>query len=268
MDDLKSKKDDESGSLVFEGDGTIKSKITLIEYNKDIFKKEKYEKCRKFEKKDTVKWIKINGFSNVEIQEMGKCFNLHHLVLEDIKTDHRPKIEEYEDYLFVILKSFKTFDSKIVNKQVSLIFGDQYLISFQEEGTKIFDSVEKQIQISESEIRANKSDFLLYALINAVLNDYSAIIEEMEDKIDDIEKELVYKANKNTLNSINNLKRDIITLQKSIWPLQEMTRTLQTNPFHLISNATSYYLRDLYDHSTQVSDMLDIFRDTTSGILE
>jgi magnesium transporter len=268
MDDLKSENDLESGSLVFEGDNNVKSNIKLIEYNKDVLKKEKYELCRQFEKKDTVKWIIVDGFSFIEIQEIGKCFNLHNLVLEDIKTDNRPKIEEYENYLFIILKSFKIYKNKIVTKQVSLILGEQFVISFQEEGTDLFDSVEKQIKISESEIRRNKNDFLLYALINAILNSYSALIEEMEDKIDEIETELVYNANKNTLNSINKLKKNIITLQKSIWPLQEMTRTLQTNTFHLINDTTSYYLRDLHDHSVQISAMLDFFRDTTSGMLD
>ncbi|MGZ7160303.1 MAG: magnesium/cobalt transporter CorA [Methanobacterium sp.] len=268
MEDSQLKKVNESGSIVIDGVETVKSKIKLVEYNKDKLKEETYEKCREFQQKDTLKWIKVEGYSYVEVEEMGKCFNLHYLVLEDIKSDHRPKIEAYDDYLLLILKAFNKIDDNIITKQVSIILGDQFVISFQEEGVKLFESVEKQIKIRESEIRSRKSDFLLYALVNAVLNSYYDIIDEIEDEIDAIEKELVYRPNKNTLYSINKLKRDIITLQKAILPLNQMTNTLETTNFHMIDDSTRIYLRDVYDHSVRITAMMDSFRDTISGMLD
>jgi magnesium transporter len=269
MEGLKSKNANiNSGSLIFDGNKTVKSEITLIEYNKELLKEEKFEKCRKFANKDTVKWINLNGFSYVEIQEIGRCFKLHPLVLEDIKTDQRPKIEEYNDYIFVVLKLFNKSDNKIITKQISFILGEHFVISFQEEYSELFSSVNEHIKIKESLIRDNGADFLLYLLLDAVIDSYFVIFEEMEDKIDDIEKELVYRANNKTLNSINELKRDIITLRKSIWPLKEMVSTFKNSNFPLISDSTSLYMRDVYDHSIQVSEMLDTFRDTASGMLD
>lgn len=258
----------ESGSLIYDGNEVIEAEITLIEYNKELFKKEKFKKCRKFKNDDTIKWIKVNGFSHIEIQEIGRCFNLHPLVLEDINTDQRPKIEEYKDYLFLVLKYFNSSNSEIITKQISFILGKNFVISFQEEDTNIFDSAEKQININESIIRTNGADFLLYSLLDTIIDSYYIILEDMEDKIDSIEKELIYHASKKTLNSINDLKRNIITLRKSIWPLKEMTITLKTSNFSLISDTTRLYLRDVYNHSVQVSDMLDGFRDTISGMLD
>ncbi|MDI6724159.1 MAG: magnesium/cobalt transporter CorA [Methanobacterium sp.] len=258
----------DSGSLIFDGIETIESEITLIEYNKELFKRDRFEKCRKFKKEDTIKWIKINGFSYIEIQEIGKCFNLHPLVLEDINTDQRPKIEEYDDYLYLVLKSFNKSKSEIIIKQISLILGKNFVISFQDEKSEIFDLITNKISIKESIIRNNDADFLLYSLLDTIVDSYFIILEDIDDRIDSIEKELIDGTSKKTLNSINKLKRDIITLRKSIWPLKEMTSTLKTSNFSLIGDTTNLYLRDVYDHSAQVSDMLDIFRDTTSGMLD
>lgn len=134
-----------SGSLIYNGNEVIKAKITLIEYNKELFKEERFEKCRKFKNENTIKCIKVNGFSHIEIQEIWKCFNLHPLVLEDINTDQRPKIEEYDKYLYLVLKTFAKLDSEIFIKQISFILGKNFVISFQEEESEIFDSIKKQI---------------------------------------------------------------------------------------------------------------------------
>lgn len=257
-----------SGSLIYNGNEVIEAKITLIEYNKELFKEERFEKCRKFKIDGTIKWIKVNKFSRIEIQEIGKCFNLHPLVLEDINTDQRPKLEEYDKYLYLVLKTFAKVDSEIIIKQISIILGKNFVISFQEEESEIFDSIKKQINIEESVIRSNKADFLLYSLVDTIVDSYFVILEEMEDEIDLIEKELINHASKKTLNSINDLKRNIITLRKAIWPLKEMAITLKTSNFTLINDTTRIYLRDVYDHSVQVSDMLDAFRDTVSGMLD
>lgn len=258
----------DSGSLIYEGNEIVEADITLIEYNKEIRKEEKFEECRKFKDEDAVKWVKINGYSHIEIQEIGRCFNLHPLVLEDINTDQRPKIEEYKDYLFLVVKKFNKVKYGINTEQISFILGKNFVISFQEQDTGLFKIVEKQISINESIIRDNKADFLLYSLLDTVVDSYYTILEEMEDEIDFLEKELINNATKNTLNSINSLKRDLITLRKGIWPLKEVMSTLKTSNFPLISDTTAIYLRDVYDHSIQVSDMMDTFRDTVSGMLD
>ena len=258
----------ESGSIIYNGNEVVEAEINLIEYNKELYKKEKFEKCREFKNNNTIKWIKVDGFSLIEIQEIGKCFNLHPLVLEDINTDQRPKIEEYKNYLFLVLKTFNKREHGIITKQISFILGKNFVISFQEVGTGLFHHIEKQINIKESMIRDNNADFLLYSLVDTIVDSYFVILEEIEDEIDLIEKELINNASRKTLNSINDLKRNIITLRKAIWPLKEMTITLKTSNFPLIGDTSRLYLRDVYDHTVQVSDMLDTFRDTISGMLD
>lgn len=257
-----------SGSLIYDGNETIESEIKLIEYNNDIFKIEKFEECRKFTKDNTVKWIKLNGFTHIEIKEIGKCFNLHPLVLEDMDTDQRPKIDEYRDYLFIIVKVFNKLDSKIITKQVCIILGENFLISTQEKDNPIFDNIEKQISIDESIIRDFGADFLLYSLLQTVVDSYFIILEDMEDKIDSLEKELIYKASKETLNKINMFKKDVITIRKGIWPLTEVLSTLVSSKFPVITEDTSLYMRNVYADIRQVSEMLDNFRDSASSMLD
>ena len=268
MGELNSKNNIDSGSLLFEGNEILKTDIKLIEYNKEVTKEEKFEKCRKFKKEDTVKWIKINGFSKVEIEEIAKCFNLHPLLVEDISILQRPKIDEYKDYLFLIFNVFDNYDSKIITKQINIILGENYLISFQDEENTLFDNVEQKIKIENSIIRDNGADFLLYSLLDAIVDSYFVILENLEDNIDSLEKELIENPTKKTLNKVNKIKKDIVTIRKGIWPLIEVTSTITASNFSKIEENTNLYMKNVHDHILQISEMLDSFRDSSSGLLD
>lgn len=259
------------GSLVYTGEKEIKTRMTFIEYNKEIFNEEIIAKCPEFKNKDTIKWIKINGFSDIEsLKAIGQCFNLHPLALEDIlNTNQRPKIEDYKDYLYVVLKLIEeNTDKRITTKQISLILEKDVLISFQDDEDKIFDIIIKRLESSESPIRLKGTDYLLYSLIDTIIDSYYFDLERLEDRIEVIEEDLIERPEPNVLNKIHQVKLDIITLRKSIWPVREILSNFGSYNYDLINRSTDYYIRDVYDHSIQAFDMLESFRDRISDMLD
>ena len=259
------------GSLVYTGKENIPTKIDLIEYNKEIFSQETIKECPEFTNKDTVKWIKINGLKDVEnLKKIGTCFNLHPLVLEDVlNTNQRPKVEDYDDYLYIVLKLFDVSDNdRIVTKQVSLILEKELVISFQDDDEPIFDLIIKRIKTGENQIRSRGADYLLYSLIDTIIDSYFWDIEKVEDNIERIENNLIENTSPEVLKRIHNIKMDIITLRKTIRPLRIVLSTLESSEYFQIDESTDYYLRDVYDHSLQIFEMLESLRDRISEILD
>jgi magnesium transporter len=259
------------GSLVYTGEKDTETKITLIEYDKNIFEQKIIEKCPEFKNKDTIKWIKIIGFSNIEnLKEIGRCFNLHPLVLEDILNTHqRPKIENYDDYLYVVLKLIDR-DSKFrfITKQISLILQKNVLISFEEDDDNVFDVFIERLKIPDNPLRQKGTDYLLYSLIDSIIDSYFFDLEKLEDRIEVIEEKLIGQPEPHILKEIQKIKMDIITLSKSIWPVREMLSGFDSYNYNLIDNSTNYYIRDVYDHSIQIFDTLESFRDRISEMLD
>lgn len=258
------------GSLVYTGKKEIPTKITLIEYNKETFSERPLEKCPEFTDEDTVKWIKINGFKDVEsLKKIGKCFNLHPLVLEDIlNTNQRPKIEDYSDYIYLVLKLFDFNEDRITTKQISLILQKNLLISFQDDDDPIFDLIIKRAKLKENQIRNKGTDYLLYSLIDTIIDSYFLDLERVENEIEDIEENLIENTDPELLKKIHSIKMDIIILRKVIWPLREMLSTLGSYEYFMIDESTDYYLRDVHDHSIQIFDTLESLRDRISEMLD
>jgi len=259
------------GSLVYTGEKDIETKITFIEYDKDNFNQKIIETCPEFKNKDTIKWIKINGFSNIEnLKDISRCFNLHPLVLEDIlNTNQRPKIENYNDYLYVVLKLIEKDDGdRFITKQISLILQKNVLMSFQDDEDNIFDIFIERLKIPDNLIRHKGTDYLLYSLIDTIIDSYFFDLEKLEDRIEDIEEELIGQPEPDILKEIHKMKKDIISLTKSIWPVREMLSGFDSYNYSLIDKSTDYYIRDVYDHSIQIFDTLESFRDRISEMLD
>ena len=259
------------GSLVYTGKNDIPTKITFIEYNKDIFSEEKIEECPEFTNEDTVKWIKVNGLKDVEnLKKIGKCFDLHPLVLEDIlNTNQRLKVEDYDDYLYIVLKLFDVSENdRIITKQVSLILEKNLVISFQDDDEPIFDLIIKRIKAKENQINSRGSDYLLYSIIDTVIDSYFLDLENVEDNIERIEDNLIENTSPDILKKMHGVKMDIITLRKTIRPLREMLSSLESSKYFQIDESTNYYFRDVHDHSLQIFELLESLRDRTSEILD
>lgn len=230
------------------------------------------EECFPFKDKPTVTWINIDGIQRIDvIEKIGKHFNLHPLALEDIvNTGQRPKMEDFVDYIFVVLKMLHYDEKEKETKaeQLSLVLGPNWVISFQENEGDVFDPIRERIRADKGRIRKMGADYLVYALIDAVVDNYFIILEKIGEKIEEIEDELVANPAPETLQAIHNLKRQMIFLRKSVWPLREVISRLERWESQLINKSTDIYLRDVYDHTIQVIDAIETFRDMLSGMLD
>jgi magnesium transporter len=264
------------GSIVHVGDKkTEKIKISLMDYSIGKYDEKEIEKikdCYIFKRKPSVTWINVDGLHDVDIiNKIGECFVIHPLVLEDIvNTDQRPKMEVFDKFIFFVLKMVY-YDNKsleINSEQVSLILGSNYVISFQEKIGDVFDTVRERIRKVKGRIRKMGSDYLAYSLIDAIVDNYFNVLEKISDRIENIEEDVISNPKPDILQQIYNLKREMIYLRKSVWPLRELISGLIREESKLIKDDTHIYLRDLYDHTIQIIDTIETFRDMISGMLD
>ena len=264
------------GALVHIGDKkTEKVKISVIDYSTGKFNEKevkKVEECFPFKRKPSVTWINVDGLHEIDvIEKLGNCFEIHPLVLEDIlNTDQRPKMENFEKYFFIVLKMLLINEKThhIHSEQVSLIIGHNFVISFQETVGDVFDAVRERIRTGKGRIQKMGADYLAYSLIDAIVDNYFSILETIGEKLESMEENLVSNPSPEVLQQIYNLKRDMIYLRKSVWPLREVINNFLREESKLIKKTTHVYLRDLYDHTIQVIDTIETFRDTVSGMLD
>jgi magnesium transporter len=252
-----------------------KVKISLIDYNEAQFQEKEaatIEECFPFKDKPTVTWINIDGIHQADILEkIGTHFGIHPLVLEDIMNPgQRPKIEEFGDYIFVVVKMiyYDEKDDEIKAEQVSIILGTNFVITFQEREGDVFNPIRDRIRKGRGRVRKMKADYLTYALIDTIVDHYFIVLEKLGEKIEGMEEELVTEPTPETLQSIHTLKRELIFLRKSIWPLREVVNVLERGESSLIHKSTIIYLRDVYDHTIQVVDTVETFKDMVSGMLD
>jgi magnesium transporter len=224
------------------------------------------------EKTSKVTWLNIDGVHQPEIiEQVGKHFGLHPLVLEDIaNTGQRPKMEDFDDYIFVVLRMLR-FDEKeneTKTEQISIILGADFVISFQEKEGDVFDPIRERIRNNKGRLRKMGADYLAYALIDAIVDNYFMILEKLGEAIEEVEDKLVTNPTAETLQTIHDLKREMVFLHKSVWPLREVINRLERSESPLINKSTCIYLRDVYDHTIQVMDSVETFRDMLSGMLD
>jgi len=264
------------GSLVFTGERKMETvRITIIDYDENTLQErqvDRVEDCFRFKATPTVTWINIDGLHDVKIiEDIGTHYDLHPLTLEDIlHTRQRPKFDDLESYLFVVLMMLR-FDEEnqsVLSEQVSLILGSNFVISFQENIGDVFEQIRDRIRNAKGKIRKMAADYLMYTLLDAVVDNYFGILEKLGEKIESLEEELVGDPSERTLQQIHRLKREMVFLRKSVWPLRELINGLDRSESDLIEESTGLYLRDVYDHTIQVIDTVESFRDMISGMLD
>ena len=248
-------------------------KISILDYNEEKFEEKiakTAEECFPFRKKPTVTWINIDGIHDANIIEgLGKQFGFHSLLLEDImNNEQRPKIDDFDsDHLFVILKMLTYAKKEIVTEQISIIIGNNFVISFQETEGDIFDPIRKRIRENKGKLRKRGPDYLAYSLIDAIVDHYFAVLEKLEEEIETLEDSIT-RPTAGTIKATHQLKREIILLRRSIWPLREVIGGMMRSESDLIKKNTAIYLRDVYDHTIQIMDTIEAFRDILYGMLE
>jgi len=264
------------GTLVHIGEKKMeKTGISIIDYDESQFEEQRVdaiEQCFPFKDKPTVTWINIDGIHEAEIiEKIGKHFEIHPLVLEDImNSGQQPKAEDLEQYVFVILKmlSYDEETKEIKPEQVSLILGPNFVITFQEREGDVFNPIRDRIRKAKGRIRRMKADYLAYRLIDTIVDHYFIVLEKLAERIESLEEELVTNPTPETLQTIHALKRELIFLRRSVWPLREAVISLERGESALIHESTGIYLRDVYDHTIQVIDTVETFRDMVSGMLD
>jgi magnesium transporter len=262
------------GTPVFVGEKREEeAKISIIDYDEKNFQEREaktIEECFPFKDTPTVTWINIDGIHDVDIiDKIGKHFDLHPLIMEDImNTEQRPKMEDFGNYLYVVLKMLYYDDEENETKveQVSMILGDNFVISFQEREGDIFDPIRERIRNGKGRIRKMDSDYLAYSLLDAIVDNYFTILEKLGEWIEELEEKVVTDPRPGTLQDIHRLKREMVFLRKSVWPLRELINGLERGESPLIHKSTSVYLRDVYDHTIQVIDTIETYRDILSGM--
>lgn len=249
--------------------------LEVIDYNAEAYERHvsiSPSDAFKFEEASKVTWINIDGLGNTaEIENLGKYYGLHPLILEDIvNTNHRPKIEEYQDFLFIVAKMlyFKE-DGQLENEHVSFVLGKDYVLSFQEAEGDVFDGVRERLSSGKGKIRSRGADYLVYSLLDAVVDNYFKVIEEMSDRIENLEEQLFSTQPSNDITfEIQELKRTMLRIRRAVFPFREVVSRLEKIENDLINEKTKNYIRDLYDHIIQVSENIDIYREMSWSIMD
>ncbi len=262
------------GTAVFVGEKkTEVTKITLLDYDETRYEEKvvkEVEECFPCRETETVSWINIDGIHDVEaVEKLAGKFDIHPLTIEDIvNTQQRPKMEEYENYLFFVLKMllYDEESREVQMEQVSLVLGKNFVVSFQEKEGDIFETIRDRIRSGKGRIRKMGPDYLAYALIDAVVDHYFVILERSGERIEELEEKVVANPRPETLHEIHRLKREMIHLRRSVWPLRELIAALERGESHLVHPSTRVYLRDVYDHTIQVIDTVETYRDMLSGM--
>lgn len=216
-----------------------------------------------------VTWIDVRGLGDLEaIRRLGEMFSLHQLAMEDVLNLHqRSKVEEYDDYLFVVTR-MPTEQPEADTEQISMFLGRGFILTFQERPGDVFDPIRHRIRNQKARIRTSGADYLAYALIDAVIDNYFPILERRGEALERLEDEVVAKAEPALVAEIHDMKRDLLELRRAIWPQREMLNSLIRSESDLVTDTTKLYLRDCYDHTIQLMDMVETDREIALGLVD
>lgn len=264
------------GELVHVGEKKVeKISFDILEYDQTGFDEHKnvtIEDCLKTKEKPNISWINISGIHEAQvIENFGKYFGIHPLIQADImNTELRPKFEVHSDYIYMILK-MPTIDEKTGKlgiEQISVVFGKNYVLTFQETADDFFEPIKKRIRDEAGTIRERKSDYIAYAIADTVVDSFFVVEEKISETTEVLEEELMSKPNPNTLTTIHILKRQLVLLRKAIWPMRDVIDSFERTPSQLIEDRTKPYIRDVYNHSIQVMDTVEGIREMVGGMLD
>jgi magnesium transporter len=270
------KRGDPPGTPVFVGERHLESPcISFIQYDSDRIVEMRdvdVSQCKQLHTEAGVTWINVDGLHDVAlVSSLAEDFELHPLIVEDIlNTTQRPKCDGYDDHFHITLKMLRwdSAEQRIDVEQVSLVLGKGLVLSFQEKPGDVFELIRERIRKGKGRIRNMGADYLAYCLIDAIVDEYFAILEQMGEQIECVEGTLAESANAATLHRIHQLKRENLLLRRSVWPVREMINTLGQSESTLLTEDVRPYWRDAYGHSIQVIDTMETLRDLLAGMLD
>ncbi len=274
----QNKKGMSPGSLIFTGEKKVDQvKISVFYFNASKVNEiniptQELSKLKKYKTGKNVTWINICGIHNPKvIDEVGKIFGIHPLVLEDIlNVGHSPKADEYDNYIFIMTKMINYNDelNRLNIEQVSYILGKNFLITFQEKEGDVFDLIREKIRSNSGRIRKSGADYLAYRLIDTMVDTYFNVLEKIDGHIEKIEDSLLVIPEQGILQNIHSIRKEIIRLKRAISPLRDIIYNLEREQYSFIAKSTYLYLRDLYDHIKQIADNVENYREVINGLQE
>jgi magnesium transporter len=265
----------EPGTLrPIESPRTDKVRMTVIDYTRDHFEEKaiaSVEELIPYRDSSSVTWINIEGLTDIPLLEaLGREFDIHPLTLEDIlNCGQRPKLEDYGSYHFVVMKSLRLAEGDVLEmEQISFILAEHFVITLQEIPGDSFEAVRERLRKGKGQIRAAGPDYLAYALIDALVDEFFPVLETYGERLEALEDTVIKQATPDTLNEIHQIKRQLLIVRRAAFPEREVINALQRDGHELIREETRVFLRDCYDHTIQVIDMIETYRDLAGGLLE
>ena len=265
------------GTMAYKGEKvSLKTVIDIVNYSNQTYKKidsNDVEDGFHFEGNEQVTWININGLNNLgDIEKLGVHYNLHPLTLEDIvNTSQRPKLEEFQNYLFIVFKMlYFNDDNDLQYEHLSMVVGPDYVLTFQESDGDVFNDLRDRIEVSKGRIRSQGADYLMYAILDAIVDNYFMVIEAVGDKIEDLEATIFESQTNSTAtpSQIQYLKQEVLKIRRSIFPLREVINRLEKLDSTIINEKSQSYIRDLYDHIIQVNESIDLYREMVWSLMD
>jgi magnesium transporter len=264
------------GSYVFTGEQKMQNvTITLIQYDTEHYKEEHYHTLSDVyaaisSQPTRVSWLNIDGIHDVElVEDICTTYNIHRLTGEDIvSVGQRPKLDEYASYLHLVMRMFQMEDGVFTFEQVTFLHCDNILITFQEKTGDVFQSVRKRITEGKGTIRTRQSDYLMYALLDALIDSYFGVLEEFGERLDQLEIDLLSNPSEAILGQLHAIRKEALLLRRSVYPMREVINKLEKVEEPFIRQETKLFVRDLYDHTIQAIETIEVFRDMASGMLD
>jgi magnesium transporter len=263
------------GTVVFTGERRIeRTRITVTDFDQTTLTEVEVGRpaeCAACRESSTVSWIDVEGLHDVSlIEEMGALFSIHPLVLEDIAhPGQRAKLEEHEDYLFIVVRGITPGpDEEPVEEQVSMIVGRTCLLTFQERASPVFDAVRQRIQTNRGRVRRMGVDYLAYALLDAVVDQYFLVLEDIGEELEGLEETLLADPGPHVVQQLHDLRKEVMTIRRAAWPIRDMLNTVLRGESELFNPGTLPYLRDLQDHTLHVVDIVENFREVQMSLMD
>jgi magnesium transporter len=264
------------------GGGGGSTYITCIDYSPDNYQFQKVTDLADFIPRhrpdwSSVRWINIDGLSDMSvIHAFAAKYELHPLAVEDLLlTAQRPKVDsfggggsEYRARIYIIARMLQIIEGRLTNEQISIFLGHNTVLTFQENRGDVWDPIRQRIQSNGSRLRNNDASFLAYSLLDAIVDHIFPILEQYGDRLEELEEIVVEKPHQQIVTQIHQVKRDLLQLRRSAWPMREAVAILQREPHECLSDTTRLYLRDVYDHLVQIIDLIETYRELASDLTD
>jgi len=260
------------GTLSAPADAVVPKALHVMHYTTESLEETDVasaDEIARFKKAKGTTWVNVDGLGDVGlVARLGEIFGLHPLALEDALTvPQRPKMDAYQSHLYLATRMLH-YEHAVESEQVSLFVGSDFVLTFQERPGDCFDPVRERLRKGTGQLRRQGPDYLMYAIVDAIIDNYFPFLEQLGEAVEDLEEEVVQNPTRRTIRRIHGIKRDLLDVRRTVWPLREVVNSLVREPSDLVGDTARVYLRDCYDHTVHVLDVVETYRELANGLLD